>query len=196
MITLSTISSEASTTSSGSGGADLMFYVILIALLAVVVFVMKTIFARRAARKVAGATGDAVASIAIRIAPAPPFPDDVARVRALLGETSPAPQITRYSVPVITTDAQSLRIRDAKIGEIACIPLSAIAAIDARDASIKPKGTFVAQTYPSLWITVATASEQLSVALTPVTGAYGKVRPADVEALAADLRALLPATAQ
>lgn len=189
---MSIVLTETTTTSSDGGGVDLVFYVILIALLAVVVFVMKTIFARRAARKVAGAAGDASESLTIRIAPAPPFPDDVARVRALLGEAAPAPRITRYSVPTITVDAQSLRIRDAKIGDIVVIPLNAITAVESRDASIKPKGTLVAQAYPSLWITVTTGSEQLAVALTPVTGAYGKVRPADAEALAAQIRALLP----
>lgn len=179
----------AESTSSSDGSVDIFFYVILFVLLSLVVLVMKWIFARRAKAKVAGTASGASDGRAIRIAPAPPFPDDVARVRALLGVTSPAPRITRYTVPVVVTDANALTIRDKKIGEIVSIPLNDIVSVEARDAAIAPKGTFLARTYPSLWVTVRRDTSELAVALTPIVGAYNKVGQADVETMAAELAA-------
>ncbi|MBA8816972.1 hypothetical protein FHX48_002066 [Microbacterium halimionae] len=192
MSLISSVLAGAGTSSDES--VDIFFYIILAVILALVVFVMRWIFARRANKNVAGTAGGASDGLAIRIAPAPPFPEDVARLRTLLGATSPAPRITRYSVPVVTTDAYSLTIRDKKIGEIVSIPLKNIASIEAREAAITPKGTFIALKYPSLWITIRRETSELAMALTPIVGTYDKVRQSDVEAMAAELESRLNAT--
>lgn len=184
----------AQTGAPSDGSTDFFFYVILAAVLALVTIVMRAFIARRAKASVAGTASGASDGPVIRIAPAPPFPEDVARLRALLGEATPAPRITRYTVPVVTTDDQSLRIRDKKIGEIVSIPLRDIASIEARDASITPKGTLLARTYPSMWVTVRRGTTELAVALTPVAGAYDKLPKSDVAAMASELNSRLAAT--
>lgn len=189
---LPTLAQTAS--SSTDGGTDFLFYVVLAAAIGVTAVVMQKIFSRRAQAKITDAGGGIPGGITVRIAPAPPFPDQVAQVRALLGDTSPTPRITRYTVPVVTTDAASVRIRAAKIGDILTIPFDAISAIDAGDASIKPKGTLITQTFPSVWLTIATPSGKTSLVLTPVTGAYEKVRGTDAEAIAEELRGLRAAS--
>ncbi|QIG39399.1 hypothetical protein G5T42_07810 [Microbacterium sp. 4R-513] len=170
---------------------DFSSYIIVFASVAIAAIVGKAIFARRAKASVASTVPGATAGAAIRIAPAPPFPADVARLRALLGQPTPAPRITRYTIPVVTVDNRSLIIRDKKIGEILVIPLEDIASIEARDASLRPKGTFLSRTYPSLWVTVRRGTTELTVPLTPLVGAYDKARPSDVAAMAAELNAHL-----
>ncbi|MDY0910476.1 hypothetical protein [Microbacterium sp. CFBP9034] len=88
----------------------------------------------------------------------------------------------------------SLTIRDKKIGEIVSIPLKDIVSIEARDASLTPKGTFLPRTYPSLWITVRRDDVELAVALTPIVGAYDRVSQSDAAAMAAELNSHLAAT--
>lgn len=180
--------------STSDEGVSIGFYVILFALLGLVVIVMRRFFAGRAKTSVDGVTGDAPDALAIRIAPAPPFPDDVARLRALVGDASPEPRITRYTVPVVTVDSDALVVRDKKIGHIVSVPLTDIASVKARVTPIKPKGTIVTRKYPALVLTVTRNGTDLPVALTPVVGAYDKIAVSDAEALAAELTARLGAS--
>ena len=192
MARISLVFAQSGTASDAS--VDFSFYVVLFVGLAVVAIIMRASFTRRAKRRVADTVTGASNGPAIRIAPAPPFPEDVARLRALLGESTPQPRISRYTVPIVTADSGSLTIRDKKLGVIVSIPLNDIASIEARDASITPKGTILPRTYPSLCVTVRRGTTELTVALTPIVGAYDKVRPSDVEAMAAELHARLATT--
>ena len=188
------VSAFAQTGASTDGGTSPLYYVILVAFLALVTVIVKWIFARRATTAMKGAVGDASSARAIRIAPAPPLPEDLGRVRALLGVTSPAPRISRYSVPVVTTSARSLTIKDDKLGDLASIPFEDISTIEACVAKITPKGTLVPRAYPSLRITLRRGTDEVAATLTPVTGAYGKVHLSKVESMAAALRSRLATT--
>src|SRR5699024_6399309 len=119
-----------------------LFYVILFALLAAATVLMNRILSKQAKRRVDAVAGDSGDAFAVRIAPAPPFPADVARVRALLGSTTPEARITRYTVPVVKADAAALTIADQKAGHIIAIPATAITSIISGMGTIKPKGTF------------------------------------------------------
>ena len=177
-----------------AGGADFASFIVLAAVLAAVAIVVRMLFARRAASNTTAVVGDlGESALAIRIAPAPPFPDNVAHLRALLGDTSPQPRITRYTVPIVTVNESGLSIRDRKAGHILSIPVTDIASVQAGVAPIKPKGTLMTATYPSLWVTVKRGSDELAVALTPLAGAYDRVSPSKVDALAAAITARLAA---
>lgn len=178
----------ASTSADAGEGSRLPFYAIMFALLVGVTLLVRKIFAGRAKGSV-----DAVASgaLRIRIAPAPPFPEDVARLRALLADSSAEPRITRYTVPVVTADAQALVIADKKNGQIVSIPSADVTRVEARPASIKPKGTVRTLSYPSVWVTVAREGTELVVPLTPLVGTYDKVSEKDAEAIATELAARL-----
>ncbi|GAA5034661.1 hypothetical protein ACFQRL_14335 [Microbacterium fluvii] len=191
MVNVSRVLAQATATT--DGGVDLGFYLILAAVLAVAAVVMKLIFSRRAASSTDAVVRDQDPAQVIRIPPAPPFPSDVARLRAFVGDTTPPPRITRYTVPIVTVDNTHLSIRDKKIGDIVSVPLTDIESAQMRVTTIRPKGTLLAQNYPSLWVTVRRGAATQSLALTPITGAYAKVSEAEAEAMAAALNSLLAA---
>ncbi len=179
---------HAGNASGGAGGVNLGYYGIMAALLAGVVLLVKWIFSKRAQRSVDEVAGGTVSA---RIAPAPPLPESIARLRALVGETSAEPRITRYTVPVITASETALTIADKKIGQIVSIPAADITSVQAGVASINPKGTLKTLNYPSLWVTVTRDGAELIVPLTPLTGMYDKLSENDVESLAGALRTRL-----
>jgi hypothetical protein len=144
-------------------------------------------FARRARKSREAATGGRADGFAFIIAPAPPLADKVAELRSLVGETSPAPRITRYSRLAVAADERGLTINDAKAGPLVTVPVSDIVSIEARPATLKPAGTLIATTFPAVWLEARRGDAQVSVALAPIVGAYNKVSPAEAQTIAMEI---------
>jgi hypothetical protein len=178
-------------TASTEEPSRLPYYLIMAVILTGVTVLMKKFFSKRAEGKISavvGANESEAPALAVRIAPAPPFPENITQLRALLGDTSPAPKITRYTVPVITADDTALTIADKKLGQIVSIPAANISSIEAQIAGMKPKGTFITRKYHSLWVTVTSNGQHVAVPFTPLTGAYDQLPESTVAALANELR--------
>ena len=179
----------ATTEDDGSGVAGPIFIFVFIAIAAAI----STAFFTRRNRKAkedavgASASGGAVEALAVVLAPAPPFPEALAQVRAALADTGPEPKITRYSSPVLVVGTDSIIVRDKKLGTLVTIAASDIVKLEARTAQITPKGTFVARNYPAVWVTVRRGAAEASVPLVPVVGSYEKISDAQAQALAAEI---------
>ena len=154
-------------------------------------FIVTRFFSRKSREAVDSATGGAVDTFAVLVAPAPPFPDAIAALRALVGETSPAPQITRYTKPVVTVGSVGLTISDKKLGTLLTIPVADISGIESKPATIRPKGTILPRVFPAIWVSAKRGTAEASIALAPIVGAYTKVSPARAQAIATELAAKL-----
>lgn len=146
------------------------------------------VFSRRNRKTVEAAAEEVEGGLVFIVAPAPPLPESLDALRAAFGEGPVTPALTRYSHPVITANGDGIEIRDKKGNHLVTLDRTEIVSIDARPATIKPKGTILARTWPSIWITARRGTAEATVALTPIVGAYTPLSAKDAEALAAELR--------
>lgn len=174
----------ATTEDDGSGVAGPIFIFVFIAIAAAI---STAFFTRRNRKAKQAATGGEANALAVVLAPAPPFPEALAQVRAALGETTPEPKITRYTSPVLVVGTDSIVVRDKKLGTLVTIAASDIVKLEARAAQITPKGTFMDRTYPAVWVTVRRGGTEASVPLVPVVGSYEKISEAQAQTLAAEI---------
>jgi len=155
--------------------------------------ILSRVFRRQSRKNVAAATGGAVDAFALPITPHPPFPQELAALRQLVGDSSHEPRINSYSRPVVTVDEVGLKISEKKLGTILTIPVADISSIEARSASIKPTIALVAAIVPSVWVGVKRDGVEASITLTPLVSSTFKATPAQAEAYAAELAAKLGA---
>lgn len=170
-----------------------MRFIVFVVIFGVGFFILSRIFRRQSRKNVADATGGAVDAFALPITPHPPFPQELAAVRRLVGDSSPEPRINSYSRPVVIVDADGLKITEKKLGTILAIPVADISSIEARSASIKPTIALIATSVPSVWVGVKRGGVEASINLTPLVSAVAKATPAQAEAYAAELTAKLGA---
>jgi hypothetical protein len=149
------------------------------------------IFSRRTKANAAAAMGAAPDVLGFSIAPARPLADTIAQLRELVGDTSAAPKITRYSRPFVTVDASGLKISEKKTGAYLTVPAADIALVEAGPAKHRHQAAFVANTYPSIWLTVRHGAAEAKVAIAPIVGVYDKISRAHALALAAEISARL-----
>ena len=191
---LSAIASDVQTVVlAADGGFDFAGPLFIFVAIALAAAMMSWIFSRRSKASKDAATGGVADSFAVVIAPAPPLAENIARLRELVGETSPEPKITRYTRPVVTADERGLTVSDKKLGAFLTIPAADIVSVEARPTSLRPQGTLVATSYPSVWVSVRRGDLAHSAAFTPIVGAYNKVTDAEASSIASTLSARLGA---
>lgn len=190
-MSISALKFQLTPAAAASEGFDPVGPIIIIASVVLAALLMTWIFRRRSKASLNAATGDGSDALAFVIAPAPPWPDSVAVLRELVGETSPEPRITRYSRPVVAVDGRGLTISEKKIGRIVSVSSADVVSVEARAASIRPKGTLVESAYPSVWIRVRRGEAEGFFALTPIIGAYTKISDVEAESIAVEVASRL-----
>ena len=176
-----------SAAASDSEGTSPVFYVIMAAIFALITFVMNRIVQRKSRKSLTAATDGLVDGYTAIIAPAPPFPDAIRRMRDLFAETTPEPRITRYTRGVVLANSTGLTISDKKNGTFLTIPAADIVSIEARTATIKPRGLILPREFPAALVTVRRSGAEAEIALVPIVGTYNKVTPAEAATFAAEL---------
>ena len=164
-------------------------YIFIGVAIAIAAGVSAAIYRRRDRKNTTAATGGSTAALAFVIVPARPLDEHIAHVRAVLGETEPAPTFTRYARPVVSMDESGITISDKKFGVLATIPMTAIVRVDARAEKVRPVGLAYARTFQVVGVTVAHEGAETRIALAPVAGAYESVTAAEAGALASAMAA-------
>ena len=176
-----------SAAASESEGNSPVFYIILAVGIGLVTFFSNRIAQRKSRKSLTAATDGLVDGYTAIIAPAPPFPDAIRRMRDLLAETTPEPRITRYTRGVVLADSTGLTISDEKNGTFLTIPAADIVSIEARMATIKPRGVIIPRRFPAALVKVRRSGAEAEIALVPIVGTYNKVTPVEAATFAAEL---------
>jgi hypothetical protein len=125
------------------------------------------------------------------VTPAPPLNQWIADVHALLGEVGAPAQLTRYHRPAVTVGASGVVISEKKLGRILTIPRLVIQGVQAGSISLKPQGHLGSTTYRTVWMAIEHRGQTLSLALTPVVGAYGTVSAIHAQSIADSIAATI-----
>jgi len=176
-----------SAAASESEGNSPVFYIILAVGIGLVTFFSNRIAQRKSRKSLTAATDGLVDGYTAIIAPAPPFPDAIRRMRDLLAETTPEPRITRYTRGVVLADSTGLTISDEKNGTFLTIPAADIVSIEARTATIKPRGVIIPRRFPAALVKVRRSGAEAEIALVPIVGTYNKVTLVEAATFAAEL---------
>lgn len=198
----------ASTSSTESEPTSPIFYIVLAVAIGVALTVMQRISSKRNqkatqavlaqsgtpsatdADAAASTTADTEPPITFTVAPARPLPDDVAALRALLGDTSAEVRITRYSRPVALVTNASVSLSDPKSGAFLTIPAADVVSVTAAKEKLHPQGALPI-TRSALTLTVQRDGAQQTIVLAPITGMYDGVPLPQVQQLADAVRAKL-----
>ncbi len=172
----------------GGNGVQIGSSLITAIFIGAVVGLATWFFSRRGQKSQAAAVLRNPGSFTFVIAPAPPLADNVAALRQLVGDSSEAPKITRYTRAVVAADPAGLTVSD-KGEPFVTIPVADVVSVESRVASIKPAGTLIASNFPSVWVTVRRGGVEQVVAFTPIAGAYDKVSPQQADGIVAQVRA-------
>lgn len=193
---------------SGSGNSEPtspVFFIVLAVAIAVAVTVMQRFASKRNKKAteavLAQSASDAAVDgdptnassatsepvITFTVAPARPLPEDVAALRALLGESSPELRITRYTRPVVVVSSESISLSDPKSGAFLTIPAGDVVGVTAGKESLRPQGSLPI-TRAALTVTVRRADASQTIVLAPITGMYDGLPLAQVQSLAGAVR--------
>ena len=135
----------------------------------------------------ASATADSEPPITFTVAPARPLPEDVAALRALLGDSSAEVRITRYTRPVALVTNSSVSLSDPKSGAFLTIPAADVVSVTAAKEKLHPQGTLPISR-SALTLTVQRNGAQQTIVLAPITGMYDGVPLPQVQQLADAVR--------
>jgi hypothetical protein len=135
--------------------------------------------------------GDDSVRISMVVAPAPPLPETIERLRLLFGQVAPHPRITRYSRPTVMVSALGLAITEPKGGTLLEIPAENIISVRSEPALIHPKGVILARIFPSIHIGIRHGEAHDTLSVAPIHGIYEKLTPAEAAAIAGAFADLL-----
>lgn len=195
----------ASTGSTASEPTSPIFYIVLAVAIGLALTVMQRISSKRnkkATQAVLAQSGQQSADgtqapaassepvITFTVAPARPLPENIAALRALLGDTSTDVRITRYTRPVALVTSASVSLSDPKSGAFLTIPAGDVVSVTAAKEKLHPQGTLPI-TRSALTLTVQRDGTQQTIVLAPITGMYDGVALPQVQQLAEAVRAKL-----
>ena len=151
--------------------------------IAIALMVMSILFARRGKSSLDAATGGVDDAYGFVLSPAPLLLETIAAIRALYGDQTTMPRVTRDRRPAVTVSAEGLTISERRAGILLNVPASDIVAVTSGTSRV----TFAAPKYPSVLVAIRHEGADITLALPPLLGGTQTVNAAKAKQLADEI---------